>query len=50
MPSLPCDRQVGELVDPDERRTGDVLVEVRLASRLDTVERVPAVDEAELAQ
>jgi hypothetical protein len=40
------DRQVGELVDPEERRAGDVRLEIRLAPRLDAREVVPAVDEA----
>jgi hypothetical protein len=50
VPPLPLDRQVGELVDPDERRAGDMLVEVCLSSRVDAVERVGAVDEPVLDQ
>jgi len=38
-------REVGELVDPDERCAGDVLVKVSLAARLDPCEVVGAVDE-----
>jgi hypothetical protein len=45
VPTTPLGREVGELVDPEERRAGDVLVKVGLASRLDPCEVVGAVDE-----
>jgi hypothetical protein len=47
---LPLDRQVGQLVDPEERRAGNVRVEVALATGLDPGEVVAAVDEAVLDQ
>jgi hypothetical protein len=37
--------QIRQLVDPEEGRAWHVLVEIRLASGLDAVERVAAVDE-----
>jgi hypothetical protein len=46
---LPLDREVGQL-DPEERRAGDVRVEVQLPTRLPAVELVGAVDEAVLDQ
>jgi hypothetical protein len=46
VPPPALDRQVGELVDPEERRARDVRLEIRLAPRLDAREVVPAVDEA----
>jgi hypothetical protein len=46
MPPLALDRQVGELVDPEKRRAGDVRLEIRLPPCLDASEVVPAVDEA----
>jgi len=45
VPALPLDGQVGERVDPEERRTRNMLVEIRLAAGPDTLERVAAVDE-----
>jgi len=45
VPTTPRGREVGELVDPEERRAGDVLVKVGLAARLDPCEVVGAVDE-----
>jgi hypothetical protein len=45
VPALPLDGQVGERVDPEERRTRNMLVEIRLAAGLDAVQRVAAVDE-----
>jgi hypothetical protein len=45
VPPLSRGRQVGELVDPEERGARDVLTEVRLATRLDPREVVGAVDE-----
>jgi hypothetical protein len=42
---LPFCGQVRELVDPEERGTGDMRLEVRLAPGLDALERVAAVDE-----
>jgi hypothetical protein len=50
VPPLPLHGEVGELVDPDERRARDVLAQVRLAPGLDAVERVAAVDEAVVDQ
>jgi hypothetical protein len=50
VPSLSGDRHVRELVDAEERGAGNVLAQVRLASRLDALERVPAVDEPVLDQ
>jgi hypothetical protein len=50
MASPPLHREIRELVDPEERRAGNVFAEVGLASRLDAVERVSAVDEAVLDQ
>jgi len=44
MPSLPFDREVGEL-DPEERRARDVRLEVQVAPRLPVGQRVGAVDE-----
>jgi hypothetical protein len=46
VPSLPLERQIRELADPEKRRAGDVGLEVRLSPRLDAREVVPAVDEA----
>jgi hypothetical protein len=45
VPALPLDGQVGELIDPEERRTRNMLVEIGVAAGLDTFERVAAVDE-----
>jgi len=45
MPPATGQRQIGQLVDPEERRSREVLVPVRLPPRLDTIERVAAVDE-----
>jgi hypothetical protein len=45
MPPPPLRRQVGELVDPEERRSRNVLGQVRLSPGLDAIERVGAVDE-----
>jgi hypothetical protein len=42
----PLGGEVGELVDPEERRAGDVLSKKGLAPRLDACEVVAAVDEA----
>jgi len=50
VPALPLDGQVGERVDPEERRTRNMLVEIRLAAGLDAVQRVAAVDEPILDQ
>jgi hypothetical protein len=50
MPAVPLDRQVGELVDPEKCRPGDVRLEVPLAPGFDAVERVAAVDEPVLDQ
>jgi len=50
MAPLALRRQVGELVDADERRARDVLAEIRLAPRLDAIERIAAVDEPVLDQ
>jgi hypothetical protein len=46
VPPLPVDRQVGQLVDAEERGAGNVLAEVCLPSRIDPREVVPAVDES----
>jgi hypothetical protein len=46
MPPLALRRKVRELVDPEERGAWNVLVEIRLTSRLDSSEVVCAVDEA----
>jgi hypothetical protein len=45
MPTAAGHGEIRQLVDPEERRARDVLLEVRLPSRLDAVERVTAVDE-----
>jgi hypothetical protein len=45
VPPAPLHREVGKLVDPEERCAGDVLVKVSLAARLDPGEVVGAVDE-----
>jgi hypothetical protein len=45
VPALPLDGQVGELIDPEERRTRNMLVEIGVAAGLDPLERVAAVDE-----
>jgi hypothetical protein len=45
MPAATGEREIGQLVDPEERRSRDVLLQIRLASGLDAVERVAAVDE-----
>ena len=49
MPSLPFDREVGELL-PEERRARDMRFQVQLPARLPAVELVGAVDEAVLDQ
>jgi hypothetical protein len=49
MPSLPFDREVGELL-PEERRARDMRLQVQLPARLPAVELVGAVDEAVLDQ
>jgi len=45
VPPAALRREVGELVDPEERCAGDVLVKVGLEARLDPCEVVGAVDE-----
>jgi len=45
MPPPPLRGQIGELVDPEERRSRNVLGQVRLSPGLDAIERVGAVDE-----
>ena len=50
MPPLALDREIGQLVDAEERRARDVSLEVRLPPSLDAVEGIPAVDEAVLDQ
>jgi hypothetical protein len=45
MPPLPLGREIGELVDPDERRSRNVLAVVCLPPGLDAAEVVAAVDE-----
>jgi hypothetical protein len=50
MPPLALHVEIRELVDPEERRARNVLVQITLAPRLDPVERVPAVDEPVLDQ
>jgi len=45
VPPAPLHREVGKLVDPEERCAGDVLVKVGLEARLDPCEVVGAVDE-----
>jgi hypothetical protein len=45
MPSPPLDGQIGQLVDPDERRSRNVLFQIGLPPGLDAIERVGAVDE-----
>ena len=47
---LPLDREVRELVDPEEGRARDVLFEVALPPGLDAREVVAAVDEPVLDQ
>jgi hypothetical protein len=42
--------EIRELVDPEERRARNVLLQIMLAPRLDPIERVPAVDELVLDQ
>jgi hypothetical protein len=49
MPPLPFDREVGEL-DAEERRAGNVCLEVALVPCLPAIELVGAVDEAVLDQ
>jgi hypothetical protein len=49
MTPLPSDREVGEL-DAEERRTGNVCLEVELATGFPAAELVGAVDEAVLDQ
>jgi hypothetical protein len=46
VPALTCSRQVGEFVDPEERRPGDMRFEIGLVPRLDPAEVVAAIDEA----
>jgi hypothetical protein len=50
MPTASLGREVGELVDAEERRAGNVLVQIGLAPRFDAVEGVRAVDESILDQ
>jgi hypothetical protein len=45
VPSTPLDPQIREIVDPEERRARNVLLQVRLAPGFNPVERVAAVDE-----
>jgi len=45
VPPTPLDPQIREVVDPEEGRARNVLLKVRLASGLNPVERVAAVDE-----
>jgi len=50
VPPRSADRKIRQLVDPEERRVGNVLAKVRLSSCLDALERVSAIDEAEVDQ
>jgi hypothetical protein len=50
MTPLALDREIRQLVDPQESSTRDVRLEIRLTARLDPVERVRAVDEAVVDQ
>jgi hypothetical protein len=45
VPALALGGQVGEIGNAEERRTGNVLGEIRLEPGLDAFERVAAVDE-----
>jgi hypothetical protein len=45
VPALPLDGEVGQLVDAQEGRAGNVRFEVRRPPRFYSIERVGAVDE-----
>jgi hypothetical protein len=45
MPSPPFNGQIGQLVDPEERGSRNMLLEIGLSPGLDAIERVAAVDE-----
>ncbi len=45
MAPAPLRREVGEVVDPEELRAGDVLAEIGIMPSLDAGEVVAAVDE-----
>jgi hypothetical protein len=45
MPAAALGGQIGQLVDPEERRSRDVLLQICLPSSVDAIERVAAVDE-----
>ena len=45
MPATAFNGQIRELVDPEERRSWNVLLQIRLPPGVDPIERVAAVDE-----